>query len=179
MIDPQVRASTAADVVHVAAIYSHHVLHGAATFEITPPTPDEMAQRRDSVLAEGLPFLVAESNGVVAGYAYAGLYRPRPAYRYTVEDSIYLHPDHLGKGIGRLLLTELIRQSELADRRQMIAVIGDSSNVPSIRLHQNAGFRLTGVFQAVGWKFGRWLDTVLMQRPLGAGDQSPAGTPAA
>jgi len=173
MADLIIRASIAADIVPVAFIYAHHVMRGTATFEISPPTAEEVARRRDAVLAEGLPYLVAECGGEVAGFAYAGLYRPRPAYRYTVEDSIYLHPDHLRKGIGRRLLAELIRQCELGRWRQMIAVIGDSGNAPSIRLHENAGFRRTGVFQSVGWKFGRWLDTVLMQRPLGTGDQSP------
>jgi len=178
MSDPLIRASTAADVVPISHIYAHHVMHGTATFEITPPTADEIARRRAAVLDEGLPFLVAEFGGEIAGYAYAGLYRPRPAYRYTIEDSIYLHPDHLRKGIGSRLLAELLRQCEVGRWRQMIAVIGDSRNAPSIRLHQNAGFRHTGVFQSVGWKFGRWLDTVLTQRPLGTGNQSPAGTAA-
>jgi L-amino acid N-acyltransferase YncA len=176
MSAPVIRTSTAADVVSISHIYAHHVMRGTATFEITPPIPEEMARRRDAVLDEGLPYLVAECGGDVAGYAYAGLYRPRPAYRYTVEDSIYLHPDYLRRGIGRRLLAELIRQCELGSWRQMIAVIGDSGNTPSIRLHENAGFFHAGRFQSVGWKFGRWLDTVLMQRPLGAGDQSPAGT---
>lgn len=170
-----IRPSVPSDVVPVSLIYSHHVMHGTATFELTPPTSGEIARRRDTVLDAGLPYLVAEYGGAVAGYAYAGLYRPRPAYRHTVEDSIYLHPDHLRKGIGRRLLAELIRQCELGTWRQMIAVIGDSANAPSIRLHEDAGFRHTGVFQSVGWKFGRWLDTVLMQRTLGSGDQCPAG----
>ena len=176
MSDLLVRNSTAADAVPISLIYAYHVMHGTATFEITPPNTEEIARRREAVLDAGLPFLVAERGDVVAGYAYAGLYRPRPAYRFTIEDSIYIHPDHLRKGIGRRLLTELIKQCELGRWRQMIAVIGDSGNAPSIRLHEDAGFRHTGVFQSVGWKFGRWLDTVLMQRPLGAGDQSRAGT---
>jgi phosphinothricin acetyltransferase len=179
MSDLLVRASVAEDVIPISLIYAYHVMHGTATFEITPPTPDEIARRRAAVLDEGLPYLVAECDGVVAGYAYAGLYRPRPAYRYTIEDSIYIHPDHLRKGMGRRLLTELIRKCELGRWRQMIAVIGDSGNAPSIRLHEDAGFVPAGVFQSVGWKFGRWLDTVLMQRPLGPGDQSPAVTPEA
>ena len=166
MIDTSVRGSTAADIPAIARIYAHHVQHGTATFEITPPTPEEMERRREAVVAEGLPFLVAEYQGVIAGYAYAGPYRPRPAYRFTIEDSIYIHPDHIRKGIGRLLLSSLIRQCELGPWRQMIAVIGDSANTASIRLHEELGFRHVGVFQAVGWKFERWLDTVLMQRPL-------------
>jgi phosphinothricin acetyltransferase len=171
MAEFQVRESIAADVLPVSLIYSHHVKHGTATFEITPPDSDAMGRRRDAVIVAGLPFLVAECEGAIAGYAYASLYRPRPAYRFTVEDSIYLHPDYLRKGIGRLLLSELIRQCELGRVRQMIAVIGDSGNTASIRLHEAAGFRHTGIFQSVGWKFGRWLDTVLMQRTLGVGDQ--------
>lgn len=167
-----IRDSTSADVVPIHLIYEHHVMHGTATFEIIPPDADEITRRRDAVLSEDLPFLVAETDGIVTGYAYATLYRPRPAYRFTIEDSIYIHPDHIGKGIGRLLLSDLIRRCEAGRWRQMIAVIGDSANRASIRLHENAGFRHTGVFQSVGWKFGRWLDTVLMQRPLGSGDQS-------
>jgi L-amino acid N-acyltransferase YncA len=171
MTDFLVRVSTAEDILPVSLIYAHHVKHGTATFEITPPEADEIARRRNAVLAEGLPFLVAECEGAVAGYAYAGLYRPRPAYRHTIEDSVYVHPEHTRKGLGRLLLTELIVQCELGPWRQMIAIIGDSGNTPSIHLHQALGFRHAGVFRSVGWKFGRWLDTVLMQRPLGVGDQ--------
>jgi L-amino acid N-acyltransferase YncA len=171
MADFLVRGSTADDILPVSHIYAHHVNHGTATFEITPPDGEEIARRRQSVLSEGLPYLVAECEGRVVGYAYATLYRPRPAYRFTIEDSIYLHPGQARKGLGRLLLTELIRQCEEGRWRQMIAVIGDSGNTPSIRLHQALGFHHTGVFQAVGWKFGRWLDTVLMQRALGPGGQ--------
>ena len=174
-----VRPSTDADVAAISQIYAHHVLHGTATFEIDPPTAEEISRRRNAVLHAGLPHLVAECAGVVAGFAYAGLYRPRPAYRFTVEDSIYIHPDYLRKGLGRALLMELIRQCELGVWRQMVAVIGDSANTPSIRLHEDAGFLPAGVFHSVGWKFCRWLDTVLMQRPLGAGDHSPAVTPEA
>ncbi len=177
MTDLLVRGSTEADVADVSLIYSHHVKHGTATFEITPPDAEKIARRRDAVLTEGLPYLVAECRGSIVGYAYASLYRPRPAYRFTIEDSIYLHPDHLGKGIGRLLLTELIGRCERGPWRQMIAVIGDSGNAASVRLHAALGFRHTGVFESVGWKFGRWLDTVLMQRTLGAGDQVGAPEP--
>lgn len=166
-----IRNSSPGDIAAIAQIYAHHVMHGTATFELTAPKGDEMARRRVAVLGEGLPFLVAESRGAIAGYAYAGLYRPRPAYKFTVEDSIYLHPDHLRKGIGRLLLAELIQRCEAGRCRQMIAVIGDSTNTGSIRVHEALGFRHVGVFQSVGWKFGRWLDTVLMQRALGSGDQ--------
>jgi len=173
-----VRPSTEADLLRIQQIYSHHVTRGTATFEITPPDVEELTRRRASILSEGLPYLVAEAEGQITGYAYASRYRPRPAYRFTIEDSIYIHPDHVGKGIGRLLLIELIKQCEQGPWRQMIAVIGDSNNAPSIRLHQALGFRHAGLFQAVGWKFGRWLDTVLMQRALGAGDQTvPDGLP--
>ena len=168
-----VRPSTAADVLPISHIYAHHVRHGTATFEITPPDSVEIARRREIIVAESLPFLVAESQGEILGYAYASLYRPRPAYRFTIEDSIYIHPDRIGQGLGRLLLTELIHRCEQGRWRQMVAVIGDSANLPSIRLHESLGFRHTGTFCSVGWKFGRWLDTVLMQRPLGYGAGSP------
>ena len=173
MNEIQLRPSADPDIVPISLIYAHHVKVGTASFETTPPDSHEIARRRGIVLGEGLPFLVAESRGTVAGYAYASLYRPRPAYRYTVEDSIYIHPDHLRKGIGRLLLRELVRRCEQGRWRQMIAVIGDSANTASIRLHEELGFQHTGVFRAVGWKFGRWLDTVLMQRQLGIGNQHP------
>ena len=172
MPDILIRDSTSDDIPSVSLIYAHHVQRGTATFEIDPPDIEEMTRRREGVLAAGLPFLIAEHEGKVVGYAYAALYRPRPAYRFTVEDSIYLHPDHIGKGIGRRLLADLLQRCETGGWRQMVAVIGDSANAASIRLHEMMGFRHTGVFQAVGWKFGRWLDTVLMQRPLGVGDQS-------
>ena len=172
MADLVVRPSSLADLPSIADIYAHHVQHGTATFELTPPDVDEIARRRDAILAESLPYLVAESNGEVAGYAYASPYRPRPAYRFTVEDSIYIHHAHLRQGIGRRLLTELIRQCESGPWRQMIAVIGDSANASSIQLHQALGFCPAGVFRSVGWKFNRWLDTVLMQRTLGVGDRA-------
>ena len=173
-----VRPSKEADLLQIQQIYAHHVTRGTATFEITPPDVEELKRRRQAIVAESLPYLVAEAEGQITGYAYASRYRPRPAYRFTIEDSIYIHPDHVGKGIGRLLLIELIKQCEQGPWRQMIAVIGDSNNAPSIRLHQALGFRHAGLFQAVGWKFGRWLDTVLMQRALGAGDQTvPDGLP--
>jgi len=173
-----VRPSTEADLQEIQQIYAHHVTRGTATFETAPPDVEELSRRRASILSDGLPYLVAEAEGQITGYAYASRYRPRPAYRFTIEDSIYIHPEHVGKGIGRLLLSELIAQCEQGPWRQMIAVIGDSANVPSIRLHEALGFRHVGIFHAVGWKFERWLDTVLMQRSLGTGDQTaPVGLP--
>ena len=167
------RPSTDADVPAIAAIYSHHVRTGLASFEIVPPTTEEIARRRSEVLKRGLPYLVAEIAGTVVGYAYASPYRPRPAYRSTLEDSIYIHPDHTRKGIGRLLLHELIADCEAKGYRQMIAIIGDSGNAPSIGLHRAFGFEHAGTLRSVGFKFGRWVDTVLMQRPLGAADTTP------
>ena len=151
------------------AIYAHHVLHGLATFEEVPPDAGEMARRRADVLARGLPYVVAEDGGRLLGYAYAGPYRLRSAYRFAVEDSIYLDPGALGRGIGRILLERLVADSTAAGARQMLAVIGDSGNAGSIAVHARTGFRHVGTFEAVGFKFGRWVDTVLMQRPLGPG----------
>ncbi len=162
-----------ADVPFVAAIYGHHVRTGLASFEIVPPSAEEMAHRRLEVLKRGLPFLVAELAGTVAGYAYASPYRLRPAYRWTLEDSIYIHPDHTRKGIGRLLLQALIAACEAKGYRQMVAIIGDSGNAPSIGLHLAFGFEHAGTLRSAGFKFGRWVDTVLMQRPLGSGDTAP------
>jgi len=166
MDDILVRPSTDADVAQIAAIYSHHVLHGVATFETDTPDVSEIARRRSDVLSRGLPWLVAEVDGRVDGYAYAAPYRPRAAYRFTLEDSIYIHPNHLGQGIGKLLLPELIAQCEAHGAKQMIAVIGGADNPGSIRLHEKFGFRHAGRLQSVGFKFERWLDTLLMQRPL-------------
>jgi L-amino acid N-acyltransferase YncA len=168
MPDPLVRPGTEDDVTQIAAIYAHHVLHGTATFEIDPPNVEEIAHRRSEIEQAGLPFLVAASGDRILGYAYAGPYRPRPAYRYTVEDSIYIDPAEIGRGLGKLLMPELIVACEKAGARQLIAVIGDSENVASVRLHERFGFRHAGVFRAVGFKFDRWLDTVLMQRQLGS-----------
>ncbi len=168
----QIRSAVAGDLPAVQAIYAHHVCHGTASFEIEPPPLEEMQQRYAKVVGVGLPFLVAEVHGIVVGYGYAGSYRPRPAYLFTVEDSIYLHPEWCGRGLGRQLLARLIGTCEAAGRRQMIAVIGDSANVASVRLHAAAGFREAGVLRSVGFKFGRWLDTVLMQRALGSGAET-------
>ena len=167
--DLVVRAATPTDIPAVAAIYRHHVLHGLASFETEPPDDAEMTRRHAAVLALGLPYLVAELGGRIAGYAYAAVYRARPAYRYTVEDSVYVDSDCAGNGVGSALLPALITGCEVAGRRQMIAVIGDSANHASIGLHEKFGFERVGLLPAVGFKFGRWVDSILMQRALGAG----------
>ena len=154
----------------VHSIYAHWVRHGLASFEEIPPDREEMERRRLAVQELGLPYLVALEGDTVLGFAYAGPYRPRSAYRFTVEDSVYVAPDAQGKGVGRRLLGEVIQRAEALGRRQMLAVIGDSGNAPSIGLHEAMGFRRIGIFQSVGFKFGRWVDTVMMQRPLGPGD---------
>jgi L-amino acid N-acyltransferase YncA len=161
-----IRPSTAGDLREITRIYGHHVLHGSATFEVDPPALEELTRRRDAILALGLPYLVAERDGGFAGYAYAGPYRPRPAYRFTLEDSIYIDHAHTGRGCGQALLGALIECCEQGPWRQMIAVIGDSGNTASIRLHRRFGFRHVGTLESVGFKFGRWVDTVLMQREL-------------
>jgi phosphinothricin acetyltransferase len=169
-----IRAAARDDLPSITAIYAEEVRHGTATFELEPPDLAEMARRHAALSASGHPYIVAEAEGMVLGYAYAGPYRPRPAYRFAVEDSIYLAPSARGKGVGRALLGALIAASEARGYRQMIAVIGDSANTASIALHAGAGFALTGTFREIGWKFGRWLDTVLMQRALGPGSGMPA-----
>jgi len=166
----QVRASREADLASVTAIYAHYVLTGLASFEIEAPGEAEMRRRRADVLALGLPYFVAERGGEVVGFAYAAPFRTRPAYRYTVEDSVYVHGDHLGHGVGATLLAVLIAACERAGCRQMIAVIGDSANQASIKLHERCGFALAGLLPSTGFKFGRWVDSVLMQRALGKGD---------
>jgi L-amino acid N-acyltransferase YncA len=153
----------------VTAIYAHAVKYGTATFEIDPPSENEMADRFRALVESGFPYLVAERDGEVRGYGYAGLYRTRVAYRYTLEDSIYVAPDYHGQGIGRAIIDHLLSQAGARGFRQIIAVIGDSEQAASIALHRTAGFQMVGTFSAVGFKFGRWLDTVLMQRPLGPG----------
>jgi len=169
-----VRAARAADIPEIAAIYEHYVRTALSTFETDPPDVAEMTCRFQHVLERGLPYLAAEVDGCVAGYAYAGPYRLRPAYRFTVEDSVYIHHQHARKGLGRLLLAELIAGCEAAGSRQMVAVIGDSANAGSIGLHQALGFRHVGVLRSVGFKAGRWVDTVLMQREIGAGSSTLA-----
>lgn len=167
------RSAGAADIAAVTAIYAHYVCHGLASFELDPPDEAEMARRHAGVSALGFPYLVAEIDGLVAGYAYAAPYRTRPAYRYTVEDSVYIHHKYAGRGIGSALLPALIAGCEAEGCRQMVAVIGDSANHASIRLHEKFGFARAGLLAAAGWKFGRWVDSVLMQRALGPGDTAP------
>lgn len=167
-----VRASEERDLAAIAAIYAHHVLHGLATFEIEAPDAAEMGRRRAHVLALGLPYLVAEQDGRVAGYAYAAPHRERPAYRYTLEDSIYVDHEMLGLGAGSVLLEALIAACARGGYRQLVAVIGDSANAASIGLHAACGFNHAGLLPAVGFKFGRWVDSVLMQRELGEGNRT-------
>ena len=172
MDKPIIRAAVAKDLAAITAIYADAVLTGTATFEVEPPSEADMAQRMKALVEAGYPYFVAEHGGTVAGYAYAASYRPRIGYRYTVEDSVYLATASRGLGIGGALLARLIASCETAGFRQMIAVIGDSGNVASIRLHAAAGFVPAGNFKDVGYKFERWIDTVLMQRALGAGARS-------
>jgi L-amino acid N-acyltransferase YncA len=167
-----VKSANDADLPAIAAIYAHHVLTGLATFEIEPPDVEEMRRRRADILARGLPYLVAEQGGRIAGYAYAALYRARPAYRFTVENSVYVDREQLGRGIGTALLTALVQACVPAGFRQMIAVIGDSANLASIALHARCGFERVGLLPSTGFKFGRWVDSVLMQRAIGEGDAS-------
>lgn len=165
-VDVTIRASAEADVPAIAAIYRHHVLEGTGTFETEPPGEGEMARRRQDLMERGFPWLVAEVNGTVRGYAYAGPFRTRAAYRFTLEDSIYVHPGSMNQGIGGALLRELINVCRRGGFRQLIALIGDSGNQGSIRVHEICGFQQTGVMKNVGLKFDRWLDVVIMQLEL-------------
>lgn len=165
-METTLRSATDADVAAITEIYAHYVRTALATFEIDPPNAEEMARRRAEVVTRGLPYLVAERDGVVVGYAYVSPYHSRKAYRFSVEDSIYVHPEHARRGIGRVLLADLIDRSEQCGARQMVAIIGDSGNTASIGLHEEFGFRHVGVLRSVGFKFERWVDTVLMQREL-------------
>jgi L-amino acid N-acyltransferase YncA len=165
-----IRPSTEADIPAIQAIYAHHVLHGTGTFETEPPTVADMTTRRADVLAKKLPWLVIEQGGVVQGYAYANWFKPRAAYRFSVEDSIYMAPESAGKGLGKLLLTELLAQLERGGIRKAMAVIGDSANTGSIGVHRACGFVGVGIFKSCGWKFGQWRDIVLMEKTLGSGD---------
>lgn len=164
-----IRPAAPADIPAITRIYAHAVNHGTASFELDPPNEPEMTRRMKALLDGGFPYIAAEIGGALAGYAYAGPYRTRPAYRFTVEDSIYVDPRAHRRGIGRVLLTRLIEEAERRGFRQMIAVIGDSANAASVEIHRTLGFRMVGSFENVGFKFNRWLDSVLMQRELGQG----------
>ena len=167
------RPSQEPDLPAITAIYGHHVLHGSGTFETEPPTLADMRARRAEVLARHLPFLVAEEGGRILGFAYCNWFKPRPAYRFSAEDSIYLAPDAHRRGLGRALLAELAAQAQAAGVRKLIAVIGDSANAGSIGVHRSVGFEQVGVLKSYGWKFERWLDVVLMEKTLGAGNSRP------
>jgi len=171
-----IRPSSDGDVAAITAIYAHHVLHGFASFEEVPPNEDEIGRRRGDVVARGLPYLVAERDGRVIGYCYASPFRPRVAYRFTLEDSVYIDHAEVGRGIGRRLLQALLTQSTALGYRRMIAVIGGRETLPSIRLHAALGFTHAGVLDAVGFKFGRWVDIVLMQIALDDGNTTLPGT---
>jgi phosphinothricin acetyltransferase len=171
-----IRPSRDGDLDAITAIYGYHVLHGTASFEEVPPEPHEMVRRRRDVIGCGLPHLVAERSGRVLGLCYAGRYHTRSGYRFTVEDTIYVDAAEVGRGIGRALLASLLERCTEQGYRQMVAVIGGSDNWPSIRLHQALGFARIGILGAIGFKFGNWVDIVLMQRALGPGaTTSPAG----
>jgi len=161
-----VRDATELDASAITKIYAHYVTQSAATFEVDPPSCTETERRRTEIVSQRFPYLVAEIDGRVTGYAYASHYRSRPAYRFTVEDSVYIHPEFHRLGLGRALLGRVIALCTAAGYRQMVAIIGDSANVPSVRLHETLGFRSVGVLASVGLKFGRWVDTVIMQRAL-------------
>lgn len=168
-----IRPSTDADLEAITAIYAHYVRESTATFEVDPPTLADMRARRAEVLGRGLPWLVVEEDGQVAGYAYCNWFKPRPAYRYSAEDSIYLAPGTQGRGLGLMLLQGLARAAEMAGVRKLIAVIGDSGNAGSIGVHRRVGFTEVGIIRSCGWKFEQWLDIVMMEMPLGAGDTTP------
>jgi L-amino acid N-acyltransferase YncA len=171
-----IRPSRDSDIPAITAIYCHHVTNSTGTFETTPPTEDEMASRHADVLSKKLPYVVMEDGGQVVGFAYCQWFKLRPAYRFSAEDSIYMHDDAAGKGLGKQLLGELVRQAEAVGIRKLIAVIGDSGNAGSIGVHQALGFTHAGQIKSCGWKFGRWLDIVLMEKAIGAGNTSPPPT---
>jgi phosphinothricin acetyltransferase len=172
-----VRAANATDVPAIAAIYGHHVLHGLGTFEEVPPTEADMAVRLEAVRSKGLPYLVADKDGAVLGFAYAAPFRARSAYRFTAEDSVYIAPDAIGRGVGRALLGAVIEACEALGVRQLTAVIGDSGNAASIGLHTALGFERTGLSRSVGYKHGHWVDIVFMQKALNGGDGAPPVEP--
>ena len=172
----EVRAAALGEIPAIHAIYAHHVLHGLASFEEVPPDAAELRRRFHEITGMGLPYLVAVEGREILGYGYCSLYRTRSAYRYALEDSVYVREGQQGKGIGSLLLGELLRMCVGLGYRQVIAVIGDSGNAPSIGLHARHGFLRVGTLRSTGYKFGRWVDSVLMQRPLGPGDGTPPAT---
>ena len=169
---PLIRPSRDEDISAITAIYRHHVLTGTGTFEIDPPSESDMLTRRADVLAKGLPYLVVEEAGQVLGFAYCNWFKPRPAYRFSAEDSIYMAADAHHKGLGKALLAELCTQAERAGVRKFLAVIGDSANAGSIGVHRSVGFTPIGIVKSCGWKFDRWLDVVMMEKTLGAGDST-------
>ena len=169
---PLIRASQDGDLAAITAIYAHHVLHSSGTFEIDPPTAADMTTRRAEVLARGLPWLVAERGGAVLGFAYANWFKPRPAFRFSAEDSVYVADNARGQGVGRALLAQLAVQAQAAGVRKLLAVIGDSANAGSIGLHRALGFSEIGVVRSAGWKLGAWRDLVLMEKSLGDGDRT-------
>ncbi len=171
--DLKLRDAGPGDLPAITAIYAHHVRTGLASFETEPPDEAEMRQRYEAIRTGGFPFIVAERGGELAGYAYASPYRTRLAYRFTLEDSVYLDSRRAGRGIGRALLERLIQECGRIGCRQLIAVIGDSANIASVAVHRACGFEMTGTFRSIGFKHGRWVDTVLMQRSIGAGDMTP------
>lgn len=173
LLNISIRPCLEGDIPAITEIYRDAVLHGKASFEIEPPSLEEMLARRATLMTGGYPYLVAEVDGHVAGYAYAGAYRARPAYGATVENSVYVSPASKGLGIGRKLLDALIADAAAKGFRQMVAVIGDSANAASVAVHRAAGFEMVGTLKSIGWKHGQWLDTVLMQRPLGEADTTP------
>ena len=176
---PLIRPSSDADLPAITAIYAHHVLHGTGSFETEPPSVADMTTRRADVLSKGLPYLVVEQDGKIAGFAYGNWFKPRPAYQYSVEDSIYMAPDMQGKGLGRALLTELMARFEAVGIRKVMAIIGDSTNTGSVGIHLALGFTQVGIVDSCGWKFGAWRDIVIMQKTIGLGDTQPPDKPAA
>ena len=176
---PLIRPSSDADLPAITAIYAHHVLHGTGSFETEPPSVVDMTTRRADVLSKGLPYLVVEQDGKIAGFAYGNWFKPRPAYRYSVEDSIYMAPDLQGKGLGRALLAELLARFEAVGIRKVMAIVGDSANTGSVGIHLALGFTQVGIVDSCGWKFGAWRDIVIMQKTLGVGDTQPPNEPAA
>jgi phosphinothricin acetyltransferase len=171
-----IRSSQDQDLAAITAIYAHHVLHGTGTFEVDPPSQEDIHTRRADVLSKGLPYLVAADGEQVLGFAYCNWFKPRPAYRFSAEDSIYISPDAQGKGLGRALLAELSAHAEKAGVRKLIAVIGDSANTGSIGLHLSVGFSHVGILKSCGWKFNQWLDVVMMEKTIGLGDSCPPQT---